>query len=179
MVAGKKRGSFKKNCPDCNAEQTYGRWDHYQNALRGNWKCKKCGSQKNTGRGRYNDILYSWFDVKKRGARDRGLFWELTIEYVWDLYVAQDKKCALSGKEIGWAKAGMTATASIDRIDSSEGYLTNNVQLVHKDVNFMKQQFDQDYFVNVCTMIAERAKEAGPSGSKKMPPQSQKVKKGI
>ena len=148
------KGKFTKNCPQCNAEQVYGRYDHYQSALRGNWLCKKCGVSKNTGRGRYEDILYSWFDVKKRSARDRGYAWDLEIEDVWQMYVDQDKKCALSGIDIGWSKSGMTATASIDRIDSSEGYLLENVQLVHKDVNFMKQNYDQDYFIETCKKIA-------------------------
>jgi ssDNA-binding Zn-finger/Zn-ribbon topoisomerase 1 len=149
-----RKGRFVKNCPVCGGEQVYGRYDHYQSALRGNWKCKKCGSPKNMGKGRYEDILYSWFDVKKRSARDRGYAWDLEIEDVWQMYVDQDKKCALSGMDIGWSKSGMTATASIDRIDSSEGYLLENVQLVHKDVNFMKQNYDQDYFIETCKKIA-------------------------
>lgn len=152
-----KKGKFTKQCPVCNAEQVYGRYDHYQSAIKGNWKCKKCSTPKNTGHGRYEDILYSWFDVKRRGARDRGLTWDLTIEGLWNLYIAQSKKCALSGVDIGWAKTGMTATASIDRIDSAEGYLEGNVQLLHKDVNFMKQSYNQDYFIDMCKKIANKA----------------------
>jgi hypothetical protein len=158
LTASKEKGKFTKNCPQCNTEQVYGRYDHYQSAIRGNWLCKKCGSSKNTGRGRYEDILYSWFDVKKRSARDRGYDWDLEIEYVWQMYLDQDKKCALSGMDIGWSKTGMTATASIDRIDNQEGYLVGNVQLLHKDVNFMKHQFDQDYFIEVCKKISATQK---------------------
>lgn len=152
------KGRFVKSCPSCGTEQVYGRKDHYESALRGNWLCKKCGGSKNTGKGRYEDILYSWFDVKKRGARDRGYTWDLTIEGIWQLYLDQNKKCALSGMDIGWAEKGLTATASIDRIDNSEGYLVENVQLVHKDVNFMKHHYDQDYFIEVCSKIAEKHK---------------------
>ena len=155
MTSAKTR--YKKSCPLCGAEQSYGRLDHYRAAVKGNWRCQKCKCSKNTGKGRYEDILYSWFDVKKRSARDRGYSWDLTIEDVWAMYVEQDKKCALSGLDIGWSK-GMTATASIDRIDSSEGYLLENVQLLHKDVNFMKQHFDQDYFIEVCSKIAAKHK---------------------
>lgn len=74
------------------------------------------------------------------------------------MYLKQNNKCALSGMSIGWSKTGLTATASIDRIDSSEGYLMENVQLVHKDVNFMKQQFDQTYFIEMCKAIADKVK---------------------
>lgn len=153
-----RKGCFTKNCPQCEAQQTYSRKDHYESAIRGNWLCRKCSSSKNKGHGRYEDILYSWFDVKKRSAKDRGYSWDITIEDVWAMYVEQDKKCALSGADIGWSKKGMTATASIDRIDNTEGYLLENVQLLHKDVNFMKHHFDQDYFIEVCAKIAAKHK---------------------
>jgi hypothetical protein len=153
-MSARKTGKFTKSCPKCGAEQTYGRKDHYESAVRGNWLCKKCGIPKNTGKGRYEDILYSWFDVKKRSAKDRGLCWDLTIEQIWDMYVLQNKKCALSGIDIGWSPTGMTATASVDRIDSQEGYVIENVQLVHKHVNFMKQSLDQDYFIDLCNRIS-------------------------
>lgn len=47
---------------------------------------------------------------------------------------------------------------SIDRIDSSEGYLKGNVQLLHKDVNMAKQQYSQDYFVEMCKAVADKEK---------------------
>ena len=146
---------YKKNCSECGAEQQYGRKDHFLAAVRGDWLCGSCGRKNNKGLGKYEEIPVAWFGVKERGGRDRGLSWDLTIEYVWDMYLAQDKKCALSGKDIGWSERGLTATASIDRIDSQEGYIKGNVQLVHKDVNFMKQQFDQEYFLDTCRQIVE------------------------
>lgn len=150
-----KEKRYTKNCSSCNAEQSYGRLDHFKSAIRGDWKCKSCSGRTNNFFGKHHEIPIAWFGVKERGGRDRGLSWDLTIEYLWDMYVAQDKKCALSGVEIGWSEKGLTATASIDRIDSQEGYIKGNVQLVHKDVNFMKQQFDQEYFINMCKAIAD------------------------
>jgi hypothetical protein len=48
-------------------------------------------------------------------------------------------------------------TASLDRIDSSKGYCEDNVQWVHKDINRMKNTFDQDYFISLCKLIAENS----------------------
>ena len=149
---------YTKNCPLCNCEQSYGRKDHYKQAVAGNWNCKGCSSSINNFAGKYNDIPITWFNIKRKSGINRGYQWDLTIEFLWDMYVKQDGKCALSGMPIGWAKTGLTATASIDRIDNSEGYLMENVQLVHKDVNFMKQQFDQTYFIQVCKAIADKVK---------------------
>ena len=150
-----KSKTYTKNCPVCNAEQSYGRLDHYKSAVRGNWKCKSCSGHVNNFKGKYHSIPYTWFATKQRGGISRGYQWDLTIEDIWNMYEEQGGVCALSGIPIGWSAKGLTATTSIDRIDSSEGYLKGNVQLVHKDINFMKQQFDQDYFINMCKAVAE------------------------
>lgn len=50
-------------------------------------------------------------------------------------------------------------SASLDRIDSKKSYTVDNVQWVHKDVNWMKNKFDQDYFIEMCGRIADHQKE--------------------
>jgi hypothetical protein len=50
-------------------------------------------------------------------------------------------------------------TASLDRIDSSKGYVIDNVQWLHRDINMMKQRFSQEYFINICKHIAENNKD--------------------
>ena len=150
--------TYTKHCPICNALQTYGRKGHLDDAIRGNWKCKSCSSHDNNFKGKYNLIPYTWFNIKKKCGISRGYDWTITIEDIWNLYEAQEGVCALSGIPITWANKGLTATASIDRIDSTEGYVLENIQLVHKDVNFMKQRFEQDYFINMCKAIADKVK---------------------
>lgn len=149
---------YTKNCPNCGAKQIYGRKGHLDDAIRGNWKCKSCSNHDNNFKGKYNLIPHTWFNIKRKSGISRGYFWDITIEDVWNLYEKQGGVCELSGIPIGWAEKGLTATASIDRIDSSEGYILENVQLVHKDINFMKQQFDQEYFVNLCKQVADKVK---------------------
>ena len=153
-----KSKTYVKNCPACGALQSYGRKTHLDDAIRGNWRCKSCSNHDNNFKGKYHSIPYTWFNTKQRGGISRGYQWELTIEDVWELYQKQEGVCSLSGLPIGWSEKGLTATASIDRIDSSEGYILENVQLVHKDINFMKQQFDQDYFINLCRAVADKVK---------------------
>lgn len=66
-------------------------------------------------------------------------------------------KCALSGINLilGHEKDGKTiCTASLDRIDNNMGYVNGNVQWVHKDINFMKQDLTQLEFLNYCRLIA-------------------------
>jgi ribosomal protein L37AE/L43A len=150
--------TYTKNCPQCGNLQTYGRKGHLDDAIRGQWKCKSCSNHDNNFAGKHHFIPHTWFNMKKKAGISRGYAWDLTIENIWDLYEKQDSVCALSGLPIGWSSKGLTATASIDRIDSSEGYILENVQLVHKDINFMKQQFDQEYFINLCKEVANKVK---------------------
>ena len=155
MVNKPKEKRYTKNCSSCNTEQSYGRLDHYKSAIRGDWKCKKCSNHAANNKGKHHAIPVTWFSMKQKCGASRGYLWTITIEDIWNLYEDQEGLCALSGVPIKWADRGLTATVSIDRIDSSEGYVLENVQLVHKDVNFMKQQFDQEYFINMCKAIAE------------------------
>lgn len=81
----------------------------------------------------------------------------ITKEYMWDLFLKQKGLCNLSGLVITLPehyRDGMF-TASIDRIDSSKGYIVGNVQWVHKHINLMKNCFDQTYFIDMCKNIAK------------------------
>lgn len=100
----------------------------------------------------------TWYEMKKRGGESRGYQWELTPEFIIELYETQGKVCALTGWTIGWPLKGLTSTVSIDRIDSKEGYLKSNVQLLHKDVNMAKQQYTQQYFLEMCKAVADKVK---------------------
>jgi len=82
----------------------------------------------------------------------------ITKEYAWELFLKQDKKCALSGIEITIAGDHKINTASIDRIDSSKGYEEGNIQWVHKHINFMKRTYSQEYFIEMCKKVAENNK---------------------
>lgn len=81
----------------------------------------------------------------------------IPIEKAWNLWILQDGKCALSNIPIFLPVDSNTpGTASLDRIDSSKGYIEGNVQWIHKDINRMKNKYDQKYFINMCRLITEK-----------------------
>lgn len=90
-------------------------------------------------------------------AKDRNLEFELTNEYMWRLFQDQQKKCKLSGILLEFGRR-QKRTASLDRIDSSKGYIEGNVQWVHKDINRMKNHFNNGYFISICKLISENNK---------------------
>lgn len=99
----------------------------------------------------------------RNSAKQRNLEFDIDAKFLWELYLEQDGKCALSGTEIVFRfKEGHTQrtcqTASLDRIDSSKGYTKDNVQWVHKSIQRMKWDMSDDIFVKWCTMIAKNKK---------------------
>lgn len=78
---------------------------------------------------------------------------------MWNLFIIQNRKCALSGLELSFPKTSedQSYTASIDRIDSALGYVEGNVQWVHKDINMMKNKYNQEYFIQMCKLISENS----------------------
>jgi len=109
------------------------------------------------------DISGNVFDELKKSSKkgpSRSLLeFDLTIEYLWELFVSQNKSCALSGVSLVFQhsegrKVNYKRTASLDRIDSGKGYIVGNVQWVHKDVNLMKNKLSQDYFIELCNKVS-------------------------
>jgi hypothetical protein len=162
MIAPKgvtKRGKrWYKKCGYCGAEQSYLRRNYAIHSFLLNKRCRACSAIVNNTKPHYtyNQLKLSWFYGFQRGAEARGIKWDIEVEDVWGLYEKQDRVCKLSGLPIGWADIGRNHTASIDRIDSNKGYVLSNIQLVHKDVNVMKNKYTQNYFISTCHLVAKR-----------------------
>ena len=89
------------------------------------------------------------------GAKRRGKDYTLADQFLWDLFLKQERRCALSGLVIEFGKKGKEmGTASLDRIDSKCHYTIDNVQWVHKDVNKMKMDLTQQEFIRLCKAIS-------------------------
>lgn len=151
---------WSKLCPICEIEQSYGKRTDAVQAKISNQPCRSCSNKTVSKRVKlfYKEIRHSWFLRSKRLAERRNIIWEINYEYIWKLYISQNRKCALSGREIGWEKSGLTHSISIDRIDSGIGYIEGNIQLVHKDLNTMKHVFSQKRFIELCEMVVRYQK---------------------
>lgn len=131
---------------------------------------KSCGCARPCGKERADYKGYEglsgqfWHQIVRGADGSKGrppIPLNITIKDAWELFEAQEHRCALTGVEIylpaRWIDTG---TASLDRIDSSRGYEPGNVQWVHKDVNRMKNSFDQSYFIKMCQAVADRQSSA-------------------
>lgn len=99
-----------------------------------------------------NDISMRYWNAVKDSALRRGFDFNITIEYAFECF---DGQCALTGMDIE-----LSQTASIDRIDSSLGYVEGNIQWLHKDINRLKSNWPQDQFIELCRKVVNHAREA-------------------
>lgn len=109
----------------------------------------------------YKGISGTLWNRINTSAAKRKVEITVTIEEVWDLFVQQDGRCNLSGLpiEIPPTCSSLFAgnmTASLDRIDSTKGYIPGNLQWLHKDVNRIKTNMPQERFIEICTLISGR-----------------------
>ena len=122
----------------------------------GTWNKGIVGTKSHSFKG-YQELPRAFFNEIKYKAGKRGIEFYLTITYLWYLYNDwQKRKCAISGLEIEFenSKNINSNLCSLDRIDSSKGYISGNVQWVDRRINFMKQSMSQKDFIDMCKTIA-------------------------
>jgi hypothetical protein len=150
-----------KKCPSCGEVQSYLRRNYAIASYNEHKECKSCSNahpENNNHKGWIKGVLrHSFYDKYRIQAALRNLAWEVKGEYLADLLISQDYKCALSGWDIDAMEVNKN-TASLDRIDSTKGYIPGNVQWLHKMVNMCKQHYTQEQFVSMCISISNKVK---------------------
>lgn len=141
--------SETKTCARCQKDLPIASFErHAQGSTRN--VCRPCKTatnrqQRSTG---YEPYLSNLLSKSKHSSKVRGFTgYEITVEQLVDLWQRQEGRCAISGVVLTHHNDG-TGTkdfnASIDRIDSTLGYVPGNVQLVAFRVNILKQALSTD-----------------------------------
>lgn len=102
------------------------------------------------------DVSSKYWSHIMRQAKKRNLDVTITANDIWNLFLLQNRKCALSGVPIDLkytSKDQQEKTASLDRINPQLGYTLDNVQWVHKVVNKMKWDLKNENFITLCKQI--------------------------
>lgn len=129
--------------------------------VNGDTKSCGCWASRNPAHNRnavHEITLSFWTPITKQAAR-RGIPFEIDREFAWRLFVAQQRRCALTGIELCFStnirdQRGKH-TASLDRLDAGRGYTVGNVQWVHKRVNIMKNVMGNEEFVEWCGFVQD------------------------
>jgi hypothetical protein len=124
-------------------------------------KCKCASTNSNHGNWvGYKNISGSmWYHILRNSKRNSaGLKCEFNItkEYLWQLYRIQNKRCALSGLSISFPlKSEDKHDLSLDRINSNRGYIKGNVQWLNTKINSMKWGFSLSYFLSMLKLVKD------------------------
>ena len=134
----------RSKCPNCKKLRFRGntnpRWTGYGEISGRQWHC----IQKEASEQRRN---------RRYTVARPPLDFTITVEYIWDLFLKQNRRCALSGKPLTmWGKINgkLAGNASLDRIDSSKGYVPNNVQWIDKKLQSVKTKLSDAEFIQIC-----------------------------
>lgn len=117
-------------------------------------QAKSCGCHKGKGKTfrlwtGFGDISGHKWANSKNSAKNRNIEFNIDIKFCWDLFLQQNRKCALTGLPLSFEES----TASIDRINNSEPYNETNIWWVHKDINKIKTSLSVEEFFYLCDLV--------------------------
>lgn len=104
--------------------------------------------------GKIGELNINKYNKIKRTATHRNIEFNVSIEYLWNLFLIQKRKCAITGDFIDNFRI-----ASLDRIDSSKGYIEGNVQWVSKQANLSKHIMTMEQLYEFCRKVLNHANQ--------------------
>ena len=122
---------------------------------------KYCGNRQDE----YSPFRYHLNISKKRSQKYNRNF-DLTLEFLKELWVKQNGKCAATGlvldtKYIQTKKQRKNKSpyqASLDRIDNNKGYTKDNVRFVCYMFNIARNDFSDEQVLDFCQKVTENYK---------------------
>lgn len=121
-------------------------------AIKERKRCKKCRDKEF-----YKGLCPKYYYRTRGRAILLKRDFSISPEYIMTIFCNQNGKCALTGIDLILPNSenGTKCTASLDRIDSSKGYIEGNVQWVHKKVNIMKRDMSDEEFIEICNKVSK------------------------
>ncbi len=115
-----------------------------------NVQCLMCAAIWQMNQRRKEPLRFIYRDAKRHAISHKREF-DIELSDLEELMIIQDKRCALTGAEFS-----NEVPPSLDRIDSSKGYIKGNIQLIQIKINIMKSNLSQDDFIYLCQEVANQ-----------------------
>lgn len=148
---GRRFRYFKVQCINCGREyikeQNLSQWKLYN-------KCSKCGKVCD------DSVINSMFYNYKRSAKERNIEWNLTLDEFIKIIHKDCYYCGSAPLERR-KQNGVSAVNSIDRIDSSKGYSIDNCVPCCSVCNYMKLDYNIQFFYNHISKIYNHSIKEG------------------
>lgn len=132
------------------------------------FKCKHCATLESIDtitvkNGKIGDLKLSKINSIKSKALLRKIEFNLSAEYLWSLYLSQEKRCAITGDNLPNIQK-----ASLDRIDSKIGYVEGNVQWVTSQANKCKHVLSMSELYEFAQKVLNHANQQPSQPLKKL-----------
>lgn len=126
---------LSKGCSFCRGQATKGNVSKY-------WKGGKF-------------IPQTIYTSLKHGAKNRNIDFNISIEEMEFQWKKQSGICIYTGTKLTLPidAKDRSFNASLDRIDSSKSYTSDNIQWVIKEINIMKMNLEENKFLDLCTKV--------------------------
>ena len=123
------------------------------------FECQQCAAQKRGDKvtlsnGRVGELTLTRYTKLKNSAKHRKIQFEVSMEFLWTLFLSQNRVCAITGDYIKSIKE-----ASLDRIDSTRGYSEDNVQWVTYRANISKHTMSMSELYKFCKKVLNHANQ--------------------
>lgn len=123
------------------------------------FSCVKCsaktrGLKLSSLNGRVGELTRTKYGRLEKNAEVRNIDFNVSIDYLWNLFLSQNGKCALTGDILN-----DVCSASLDRIDSSAGYVIGNVQWVTAQANLSKHIMSTSELIEFCKKVLNHANQ--------------------
>lgn len=170
-----KRKTAKFICFNCNKESekalseiirndSLGRRNFCSRRCSGQGNLKNFGDKKNIGYGgnpRKGDE-FSPFRIHLRRTKKRFKKVDITLEYLKEIWDKQNGICPYTNIKLvapsHKQKNNVFYTASLDRIDSNQGYVKGNVQFISTAINYMKAEASHEQTVEFINLIKNNSR---------------------
>ena len=115
---------------------------------------------KKYNRSELSRIISVRFSSCRSRSEKMGWKFEIDREFLLELFHKQKGICAYTGIKMTTNLVGKNIfKVSVDRIDSSKGYIKGNIVLCCHIINIMKQDLKKQQFIDLCKMVIEWDKQ--------------------
>jgi hypothetical protein len=161
--------NFEKPLSEIKRNQKLNRQNFCSRTCSGMNNIKNFGDNKNKydiskHAGRKKD-KYTKFRYHFRNIRKRNKDIDVTIDDLKEQWEKQNGICVFSGIQLilsshSKIKKNPIYSASLDRIDSSKGYIKGNIQWISRAINFMKSDMSDEMVNELIEILVEHKKRS-------------------
>ena len=123
------------------------------------FQCAKCAAKERGAiqaerNGKVGELTLTRYTKLQRSAETRNISFNISMEYLWNLFEYQNHTCAITGDYIP-----SITEASLDRIDSNGNYEEGNVQWVTYQANVSKHTMSMNELYEFCKKVLNHANQ--------------------